>query len=633
MTTLDDAQLEAVRTRRAGRRSSARRHRPAPTSPPALARLRGEPRAARAGDAREEDTPSGRVEGRARAARCRCAMPRSARARPASSTTRSRRSRPRTTCRPATPTCCASSSSSRPRSATRRPPRATSRRSRSCRPARARATRCSSSPTSTTTSSTTRVRARAAMRAAADAFGSGTRRDATLRMLAIEAASHLAWDVAVDALNAIEPARRTGVRSRRCSRPRSCARASVAEAVALVEDATAAGKFDDGGQLSLAARRAVAQGRARERARRARGWRPVDDADELRAEATSCGTRSAASPACRRSPRSAWAPRRSPRRCSRCRRAARAADRRAPREPRRSGAAARAARAPRRSRARRCAARCSSDVADRRHGPRAGDRAARARADRARARAAIRSAPPRCGRRRTASIRATRRCGCRSPTRSPAPTSSTLARELYEQIARFERVRRRTPRAGRAERAEALGRDDSIVSGRDRRARAAPPPAPHPRRSHDARARARRARATGRPRSTIAERAAAARPGRHRRARAARAALLRGRRRHRGVRGDRPPARCSPTIPSDARDAVAPPREAVSRRARPRRRGVSLPQGGARVLARRSGDRVPAAHRRDGARRVGARRVAALSRDRGGAPTRAIAARSTSSSR
>src|SRR6185436_4639225 len=41
------------------------------------------------------------------------------------------------------------------------------------------------------------VRGREAMRNAADAFGSGSRRDATLRMLATEATSHLAWDIAV----------------------------------------------------------------------------------------------------------------------------------------------------------------------------------------------------------------------------------------------------------------------------------------------------------------------------------------------------------------------------------------------------------------------------------------------------
>ncbi|HEY1558608.1 MAG TPA: hypothetical protein VGF94_27485 [Kofleriaceae bacterium] len=53
------------------------------------------------------------------------------------------------------------------------------------------------------------ARARETMREAAEAFGGGTRRDATLRLLASEAASHLAWHVAADAFSAIEPDRRT----------------------------------------------------------------------------------------------------------------------------------------------------------------------------------------------------------------------------------------------------------------------------------------------------------------------------------------------------------------------------------------------------------------------------------------
>ncbi|HEY5947799.1 MAG TPA: hypothetical protein VIV40_20000, partial [Kofleriaceae bacterium] len=99
-------------------------------------------------------------------------------------------------------------------------------------------------------------RARDLMHKAADAFGTSTRRDSTLRMLASEAASHLAWDVAVDAITAIEPGRRAG--------PDSVLLASAlvragkpAEAVKIIEDATAAGRFDDGGLLLAALRREV----------------------------------------------------------------------------------------------------------------------------------------------------------------------------------------------------------------------------------------------------------------------------------------------------------------------------------------------------------------------------------------
>ena len=87
------------------------------------------------------------------------------------------------------------------------------------------------------------------MRAAADAFGAGTRRDATLRMLATEAAAHLAWDVAVEALAAIAAERRTSAdviaardRARARRQDRRRARSSI-------EDATASGRFDDGGAL------------------------------------------------------------------------------------------------------------------------------------------------------------------------------------------------------------------------------------------------------------------------------------------------------------------------------------------------------------------------------------------------
>ena len=101
-----------------GPRSSA----PRPRAPTCCPRSRA--CAARPGDGRARSryraspTPARRTPraaGRPRrtATRCRSAMPRPGRASPASSTTRSRRSRPRTTSTPATSACCTSSSSSR----------------------------------------------------------------------------------------------------------------------------------------------------------------------------------------------------------------------------------------------------------------------------------------------------------------------------------------------------------------------------------------------------------------------------------------------------------------------------------------------------------------------------------------
>jgi Tfp pilus assembly protein PilF len=91
------------------------------------------------------------------------------------------------------------------------------------------------------------TKGRAAMREAAESFG-GSRHDSTLRMLASEAATHLAWEVAVEALSAIPTERRAAadlvnlasafVRS-----------GKNAEAVALIDTATSAAQFDDGGKL------------------------------------------------------------------------------------------------------------------------------------------------------------------------------------------------------------------------------------------------------------------------------------------------------------------------------------------------------------------------------------------------
>ncbi|MGH2898489.1 MAG: hypothetical protein ACRDMZ_07430, partial [Solirubrobacteraceae bacterium] len=92
------------------------------------------------------------------------------------------------------------------------------------------------------------VRGRETMRKAADAFGSGARRDTTLRMLATEAASHLAWDVTVEALLSIPLEKRT--QADFTSLAGALLRAGRdADALAAVEAATAAGRFDDGGDL------------------------------------------------------------------------------------------------------------------------------------------------------------------------------------------------------------------------------------------------------------------------------------------------------------------------------------------------------------------------------------------------
>ncbi|MGE3547588.1 MAG: hypothetical protein AB7L28_26920, partial [Kofleriaceae bacterium] len=91
-------------------------------------------------------------------------------------------------------------------------------------------------------------RAREAMRGAAEAFGSGARRDTTLRMLATEAASNLAWDVAVDALSAVAPDRRTQIDVGALATALQRAGRDH-DAIALVEDASANHGFDDGGEL------------------------------------------------------------------------------------------------------------------------------------------------------------------------------------------------------------------------------------------------------------------------------------------------------------------------------------------------------------------------------------------------
>ncbi|MEO8705292.1 MAG: tetratricopeptide repeat protein, partial [Kofleriaceae bacterium] len=92
------------------------------------------------------------------------------------------------------------------------------------------------------------ARGREAMRAAADAFGSGARRDATLRMLANEAATHLAWNIVVESFAAIAVERRSGadVRGLAIALARS---GREVEGIAVLEDTTMASRFQDGGEL------------------------------------------------------------------------------------------------------------------------------------------------------------------------------------------------------------------------------------------------------------------------------------------------------------------------------------------------------------------------------------------------
>ena len=95
-----------------------------------------------------------------------------------------------------------------------------------------------------------RVRARQTMREAADAYGPGSRRDATLRMLAAEAAAEGADTEAVSAQEAIEPARRTA--ADRMSLATSYQRLGRdARAVALLAQMQDADALSDKGAMML----------------------------------------------------------------------------------------------------------------------------------------------------------------------------------------------------------------------------------------------------------------------------------------------------------------------------------------------------------------------------------------------
>ncbi len=132
------------------------------------------------------------------------------------------------------------------------------------------------------------MRGRLAMRSAADAFTSGTRRDATLRMLASEARANLAWDVAVEATQAIPMERRNvadltelAAALRRAGKD--------GEAITLIEDAMLAGRLDDDGELLAAVRADVVRKLALavdlEEAAADAEETSVDDAEAMRDEA------------------------------------------------------------------------------------------------------------------------------------------------------------------------------------------------------------------------------------------------------------------------------------------------------------------------------------------------------------
>ncbi|MDX2089001.1 MAG: hypothetical protein SFX73_14185, partial [Kofleriaceae bacterium] len=126
---------------------------------------------------------------------------------------------------------------------------------------------------------------RLAMRAAAEAFGKGARREATLRMLASEARANLAWDAAVDALRAITPAKRTAVDI--ADLANALVRAGKdAEAVELLETREAAAILDDDGELLGQLRGTAVRKQAFAAALEQRAQATPAEANELRAEAS-----------------------------------------------------------------------------------------------------------------------------------------------------------------------------------------------------------------------------------------------------------------------------------------------------------------------------------------------------------
>ncbi|MBA3457715.1 MAG: hypothetical protein H0T42_31825, partial [Deltaproteobacteria bacterium] len=131
------------------------------------------------------------------------------------------------------------------------------------------------------------MRGRDAMRRAADAFGSGSRRDSTLRMLASEARGNLAWDIAVEALSALTPERRTAADV--ADLATALLRAGRdGEAVIVVEQATAFHRFDDEGVLLATIRGELERKTLLARALEERAGMAarVEDGNAMRQEAT-----------------------------------------------------------------------------------------------------------------------------------------------------------------------------------------------------------------------------------------------------------------------------------------------------------------------------------------------------------
>jgi tetratricopeptide (TPR) repeat protein len=130
------------------------------------------------------------------------------------------------------------------------------------------------------------TRGREAMRAAATAFGSGARRDTTLRMLASEASTHLAWNIAVDALSEIAVARRSTSDFVNLATALVRAGRNV-DAIAMLEEATANKQLENADEL-LASLRLESLRKAElatELEKRAASQATDRDAAELKAEA------------------------------------------------------------------------------------------------------------------------------------------------------------------------------------------------------------------------------------------------------------------------------------------------------------------------------------------------------------
>ena len=127
---------------------------------------------------------------------------------------------------------------------------------------------------------------RLALRAAAEAFGKGARREATLRMLAAEARANLAWDAAVEALRAITPSKRTSADVGDLAH--ALVRAGKdAEAIAYLEDPKIAALLGDGGALLADLREAAGRKHAFAAALEQRAeTAPAPEAGELRDEAS-----------------------------------------------------------------------------------------------------------------------------------------------------------------------------------------------------------------------------------------------------------------------------------------------------------------------------------------------------------